>query len=48
MQDRGTTGLVLGRVQILRHDGRGGLRLEDRPFAAADGQVVIELGTIDR
>ena len=46
VQDRGATGLVLGRVQIVRHDGRGGLVLEDRPFALAAGQTVVELGAV--
>jgi tetratricopeptide (TPR) repeat protein len=47
IQDRGATGLVLGRVQILRHDGQGRLRFEDRPFAAAATQSVLDLGRLE-
>jgi hypothetical protein len=46
VQDRGATGLVLGRVQVLRHDGLGQLRFDDRPFAAAAGQSIVDLGKI--
>ncbi len=47
IQDRGATGLVLGRVQIVGHDGRGKLSFDDRPFAAAAHQLIVDLGSID-
>ncbi len=48
IQTRGATGLVIGRVQLVWHDGKGGVRLEDRPFAVAAGEVIVDLGEIER
>jgi hypothetical protein len=38
----------MGKVQIVRHDGRGGLRLEDRAFVVMRNGVEADLGLVRR
>jgi Vault protein inter-alpha-trypsin domain len=43
---RGPMGYGMGRVQILRHDGRGTLRFADRPFVVMNDRAFVELGQV--
>ena len=43
---RGAMGFGLGTVQVIAHDGRGGLRFEFRPFAMLENRGVMPLGTV--
>lgn len=45
---RGPEGVGLGTVQIVRHDGRGHLTIEDRPFALQIDDAMIDLGIVTR
>jgi outer membrane protein OmpA-like peptidoglycan-associated protein len=45
---RGPTGHVLGSVEIVRHDGRGGLTFDTRPFVIMTEGASVDLGTIDQ
>lgn len=44
--DRGPTGFGLGKVQVLHHDGEGGVHLEDRPFVAMEDDAWLDLGEV--
>ncbi|MCW5802743.1 MAG: hypothetical protein KIT31_10180 [Deltaproteobacteria bacterium] len=43
---RGPMGLGLGTVQVIRHDGRGNLAIEDRPFVIQNDDALVDLGVI--
>jgi tetratricopeptide (TPR) repeat protein len=45
---RGPMGWGMGRVLIVRHDGKGGLRFEDRPFIIQNDHAWVELGEVGR
>ena len=45
---RGPMGYGMGKLQILEHDGKGGLRFEDRPFIIMRDHAYVNLGTLDR
>lgn len=45
---RGPMGFGLGTVSVLRHDGRGGLRFEDRPFVIMKDRGAIALGALGK
>lgn len=45
---RGPEGLGLGAIQIIRHDGSGGLTIEDRPFVLQIDDGMIDLGSVAR
>ena len=45
---RGPMGYGMGRVQRIEHDGRGGLRFEDRPFIIMNDRTTVDLGPFDR
>ena len=38
--------LGLGSVQVIRHDGQGGVIIEDRPFVIQNDNAMVELGTV--
>jgi len=44
---RGPMGYGMGKLQIVQHDGRGGLRFDDRPFLIMKDGADVELGTLD-
>jgi len=46
--NRGPEGVGIGSVQIIRHDGKGGLQIEDRPFVLQKDQATVGLGQITR
>lgn len=43
---RGPMGYGMGRVQILRHDGKGRLDIETRPFVIMNDGAKVSLGTV--
>ena len=43
---RGPMGYGMGKIQIVQHDGKGGLRFEDRPFVVMNDQAYVDLGTV--
>jgi len=45
---RGPMGYGMGTIQILDHDGRGKLRIEDRPFVVMIDGAYVELGTVKK
>lgn len=44
---RGPMGYGAGMVQIIRHDGKGNLGFEDRPFVIMQDGAYVDLGTVD-
>jgi hypothetical protein len=42
---RGPMGYGMGKVEIIDHDGHGGIRFEERPFVVMNEQAFVELGT---
>ena len=37
-------GYGMGKLQILQHDGKGGLKFVDRPFLIMKDQAFVKLG----
>jgi hypothetical protein len=44
---RGPMGYGMGQVQIIRHDGKGALGFEDRPFVIMNDQAFVDLGVVN-
>jgi tetratricopeptide (TPR) repeat protein len=44
---QGPLGYGMGTVQVIRHDGQGGLSVEHRPFVIMQDDAWLELGTVD-
>jgi len=42
---RGTMGYGMGKVEIIEHDGHGGLKYEERPFVVMNDRAFVDLGT---
>jgi hypothetical protein len=45
---RGPMGYGMGRVQVIRHDGRGGVTFHDRPFVIMQDNAFADLGVVSR
>ncbi len=45
---RGPMGYGMGKLQILEHDGKGGLFFDDRPFLIMRDHAHLDLGTLTR
>jgi len=43
---RGPMGYGMGTVQVVEHDGRGGVAVESRPFVAMADDAMVELGSV--
>ena len=43
---RGPMGYGMGKLEIIDHDGQGGLTFEERPFVAMVDHAFVELGTV--
>lgn len=43
---RGPMGYGMGKLQVIRHDGKGGLGFEDRPFVIMSDGAYVDLGTV--
>jgi hypothetical protein len=45
---RGPMGYGMGKVQVVEHDGKGGLLFEEHPFVIMKDKAFVELGRIAR
>ena len=45
---RGPMGYGMGKLQIIDHDGRGGLVFEERPFVVMIDRAFVDLGVVKR
>jgi len=43
---RGPMGYGMGKLQVIEHDGRGGLSFEERPFVVMQDGAFVELGSV--
>jgi tetratricopeptide (TPR) repeat protein len=43
---RGPMGYGMGKLQVLRHDGKGALTFEDRPFVVMNDDAFVDLGEV--
>ena len=43
---RGPMGYGMGKVEILKHDGKGTFRFEERPFVVMNDQAYVNLGQV--
>lgn len=43
---RGPMGYGMGTVQVIRHDGKGGLSVEPRPFVVMADDAMVDLGRV--
>ena len=43
---RGPMGYGMGKLEIIDHDGKGGLKFEERPFVVMVDHAFVELGTV--
>ena len=39
-------GYGMGKLQVIEHDGQGGLRFEERPFVVMEDGAYVELGVV--
>jgi tetratricopeptide (TPR) repeat protein len=44
---RGPMGYGMGKLEIVRHDGKGGLSFEERPYVVMNDQAFVDLGTVE-
>jgi tetratricopeptide (TPR) repeat protein len=45
---RGPMGYGMGKLEIIDHDGKGGLTFDERPFVVMRDKAFVELGSVDR
>jgi hypothetical protein len=45
---RGPMGYGMGKLEIIDHDGKGGITFEERPFVAMIDHAFVDLGTVKR
>jgi tetratricopeptide (TPR) repeat protein len=43
---RGPMGYGMGKLEVIEHDGRGGLTFEERPFVVMQDGAFVELGSV--
>jgi tetratricopeptide (TPR) repeat protein len=43
---RGPMGYGMGKLQVIEHDGKGGLSFEERPFVVMQDGAFVELGSV--
>ncbi len=44
----GPMGAGMGKLEIIEHDGKGGLRFEERPYVVMVNQAFVDLGTVTK
>jgi uncharacterized protein YfaP (DUF2135 family) len=44
---RGPMGYGMGMIEVIEHDGRGGLSFEPRPFVIMQDQAFVDAGKVD-
>ena len=45
---RGPMGYGMGKLQIIDHDGKGGLTFEERPFVVMVDRAFVDLGVVEK
>ena len=45
---RGPMGYGMGKLEVIEHDGNGGLKFEHRPFVIMQDDAFVALGTVKR
>jgi tetratricopeptide (TPR) repeat protein len=45
---RGPMGYGMGKLEIIEHDGHGGLKFEERPYIVMNDRAFVDLGTVKR
>ena len=45
---RGPMGYGMGKLEIIEHDGKGGLTFEERPFVVMNDRAFVDLGAVQR
>jgi hypothetical protein len=45
---RGPMGYGMGKLEIIEHDGKGGITFEERPFVVMVDQAFVDLGTVNK
>jgi tetratricopeptide (TPR) repeat protein len=45
---RGPMGYGMGKMEILEHDGKGGLSFTERPFVVMVDRAYVDMGTVDK
>ncbi|HEU4537344.1 MAG TPA: hypothetical protein VFS00_24660, partial [Polyangiaceae bacterium] len=45
---RGPMGYGMGKLEIIDHDGKGGLRFEERPFVVMTDRAFVDLGKVTK
>ncbi len=43
---RGPMGYGMGKLEIIQHDGRGGLKFDQRPYVVMNDRAFVELGQV--
>lgn len=43
---RGPMGYGMGKLEVIEHDGKGGLRFDERPFVVMTDQAYVDLGVV--
>ena len=43
---RGPMGYGMGKLEVIEHDGRGGLTFDERPYVVMTDQAFVDLGTV--
>jgi len=44
---RGPMGYGMGKLEIIDHDGHGGLKFIERPYVVQVDRAFVDLGTVD-
>lgn len=45
---RGPMGYGMGKLQIIDHDGKGGLKVEERPFVVMVDRGFVDMGSVKK
>ena len=45
---RGPMGYGMGKLEVIDHDGKGGLTFDERPFVVMADHAFVDLGTVHR
>jgi hypothetical protein len=43
---RGPMGYGMGKLEIVEHDGRGGIKLDERPYVVMTNRAFVDLGVV--
>ena len=45
---RGPMGYGMGKLEVLEHDGKGGITFDERPFVVMLDRAYVDMGTVDK